>query len=191
MKPTKVHGVDGAASPPRPTIGAAPTGRPTSGTTPAATAPSPATPDDGAATTTTGADAPTTPAGATTFAAYLDALRARFAGKDPRRLKGAVAKTGARVVLVLKEGADVRRATIVVGGGRARVDVVEGPPRVDDAPTAFVFATFDDWHAFFERADADRAPRIDFFGDASVLALLPELAAQTSSPLFTRLAAQT
>ena len=138
MKPTKVHGVDGAASPPRPTTGATPTSGPASGTTPAATARSSgATADDGAAatttavaaTTTTGAPAPTTPAGATTFAAYFDALRARFAGKDPRRLKGAVAKAGARVVLVLKEDADVRRATIVVGG----VDVAgnDGTRRVD------------------------------------------------------------
>jgi hypothetical protein len=128
-----------------------------------------------------------------TFADYVAALRERFAGKDPRRVVGPYSKTGARVVLVLKEGAELRRASIVVGGAAApgKVVVVEGPPKLDDAPTAFVFAAFDDWHAFFERADADRSAKIDFLGDASVLALLPQLAAQTTSPLFTRLAART
>jgi hypothetical protein len=120
------------------------------------------------------------------FTEYVDALRARFAGKDPRRVGGGFGKTGGRVVLVLKESGEVRRATISIGGPRVTVDV--GAPKIDDAPTAFVFAAVDDWIAFFERADADRVSSIDFFGDAAVLGLLPELAAQAQSPLHARLA---
>lgn len=124
------------------------------------------------------------------FTEYIDALRARFAGKDPRRVAGAFGKTGGRIVLVLKERGEVRRATIAIGGPHAAkgVTVDVGAPKIDDAPTAFVFAAIDDWIAFFERADADRVSSIDFFGDATVLGLLPALAAQTQSPLHARLA---
>jgi hypothetical protein len=115
------------------------------------------------------------------LATYLDSLRTRLAGKDPRRLPG---NPRGRIVFVFKELEGTQRATIEFG---RTISVREGAIDDDDAPCAFIFGRLDDWLAFFEDFNKERMNALDFYGDLWLVKLLPELTHQKMSPLNMRL----
>ena len=118
------------------------------------------------------------------LAEYLADLRARFAGKDPRRLAG---QPRGRIVFVFKELEGTQRATIEVNAKSIDVHAGFDEAADDDVAVAFVFGRLADWLAFFEDFDQQRMSALEFYGDLHLMKLLPELAHQQLSPLATRL----
>jgi hypothetical protein len=103
---------------------------------------------------------------------YVGQLVERSVPLAPEGVSGAL-------VFIFRQPQGLTRATVRAQDGKLKVE--EGNT-ARGIPCGYIFASLQDWRAYFEEGCDDRLPRIDLYGDLSLLEVLRSVEGSSKAP---------